>query len=138
MNCDGVDDSLISDPLTTQGQYRHLGIMRAVFFQALQEHDVPEDLPELVKTFEALTDNGKDAELFEQDLGPCLVNWLAIMKGDQTLLSLLINIIKFNSSYLDQDAIVMMLKYVCDLCKSRCDEQEKELGLQVCVIRLFS
>ena len=105
--------------------------MRAVFFQALHEHSIPEDSQEIVKTFETLTDNGKDVELFEQEIGPCLVNWLSTMNGNKILLSLLINVIKFNSSYLDEEVIVKMLKFVCNLCKSECETQDKELGLQV-------
>lgn len=114
-----------------KGQYRRLGIMRAVFFQALQQHSIPEDSEEVVKTFEMLTDSGKDVELFEQEFGPCLVNWLSTMKRSGILLSLLINVIKFNSSYLDQEVIIKMLKFVCHLCKSECEEQDRELGMQV-------
>lgn len=114
-----------------KGQYRRLGMLRAMFFQTLQEHDIPEDGPAVVQTFETLSDYGKDVEFFDQEVGPLLLHWLKTMRGNVILLSLLVNVIKFNSSYLDQEFIVKISEMICDLCNSQAPEKEKELGLQV-------
>ncbi|XP_039262240.2 tuberin-like isoform X1 [Styela clava] len=114
-----------------KGQYRRLGMLRAMFFQTLQEHNIPEDGSAIIQTFETLSDNGKDVEFFDQEVGPLLLHWLATMRGNVTLLSLLVNIIKYNSSYLDQEFIVKILELICDLCNSQTPEKEKDLGLQV-------
>ncbi|GAO48651.1 hypothetical protein G7K_2821-t1 [Saitoella complicata NRRL Y-17804] len=49
---------------------------RLLFFQAIQEHDVPEDFGMQLKALTALTKNGRDLTSFEQSIGTLLATWL--------------------------------------------------------------
>lgn len=59
---------------------------------------------------QSLTENGKDIVHLEEKIGPFLLEWMPIVtqtdgKKGAEFLSLLVNVIKFNSAYIDDDII---------------------------------
>lgn len=89
-----------------RGQYDRLGILRAHFFRIIKQYDHPEDIIPRFELLQALTDNGKDSLYFEEEVGPFLLNWLPSMTGTAKaieFLGLLVNVIKFNASYVDEE-----------------------------------
>ncbi|ELT92479.1 hypothetical protein CAPTEDRAFT_91111 [Capitella teleta] len=91
-----------------RGQYQQLGMMRAQFFRVIKSHDLIEDLPQRLELFQALTSDGKDLLLFEEETGPFLLDWMKIALASPCVapfLSLVINVIKFNAVYLDEDIV---------------------------------
>ncbi|XP_066593113.1 tuberin [Prorops nasuta] len=105
-----------------QGQYSKLSsIMRVKFFTFVKEHDIPEDIIYRLELLQSLTENGKDISYLEESMGPFLLDWMpAITSGDckrgSEFLSLLVNVIKFNSAYIDEDVISGFILYICHLC----------------------
>lgn len=58
----------------------------------------------------SLTENGKDIVHLEERVGPFLLEWMPIVtngdgKRGADFLSLLVNVIKFNTSYIDEDVV---------------------------------
>jgi hypothetical protein len=57
---------------------------------------------------QSLTDNGKDILYFEEEVGPFLLYWMPAVIGvarTKEFLSMLVNVIKFNAAYVDEDVI---------------------------------
>jgi hypothetical protein len=57
---------------------------------------------------QSLTENGKDILYFEEEVGPFLLHWMAAVIGvsrTKEFLSMLVNVIKFNAAYVDEDVI---------------------------------
>lgn len=89
-----------------RGQYDRLGILRAHFFRVVKQYDHPDDIIPRFELLQALTDNGKDSLYFEEEVGSFLLGWLPVITGiGKTLeyLALLVNVIKFNASYVDEE-----------------------------------
>lgn len=89
-----------------RGQHDRLGILRAHFFRVIKQYDHPEDIMPRFELLQALTDNGKDSLYFEEEVGSFLLGWLPNITGTgKTLdyLGLLVNVIKFNASYVDEE-----------------------------------
>lgn len=63
-----------------------------------------------LELLQSLTENGKDIIHLEEKMGPFLLNWMPVVtagdgKRGSEFLSLLVNVIKFNSAYIDEDII---------------------------------
>jgi tuberous sclerosis protein 2 len=63
-----------------------------------------------LELLQTLTENGKDILYLEERMGPFLLEWMpTVTAGDgkrgAEFLSLLVNVIKFNSAYIDEDII---------------------------------
>lgn len=63
-----------------------------------------------LELLQSLTENGKDILHLEERMGPFLLEWLPTVTNDDgkrgaEFLSLLVNIIKFNSAYIDEHII---------------------------------
>jgi len=43
--------------------------MRTHFFRLIQSNDIPNDLPYFLQMLKALTDNGRDIQNFEEEIG---------------------------------------------------------------------
>lgn len=89
-----------------KGQYDRLGMLRAHFFRIVKQYEHPEDIIPRFDLLHALTDNGKDSLYFEEEIGGFLLNWLPIMTGTAKaieFLELMVNVIKFNASYVDEE-----------------------------------
>lgn len=98
-----------------RGQHDRLGILRAHFFRVVKQYDHPEDIMPRFELLQALTDNGKDSLYFEEEVGSFLLSWLPNITGTaKTLdyLGLLVNVIKFNASYVDEETTSSLVQSV--------------------------
>ncbi|KAL7978998.1 hypothetical protein Chor_015022 [Crotalus horridus] len=82
------------------GQGERLGILRAHFFRVIKDYPSNEDLHERLEVFKALTDNGKHITYLEEELAEFVLQWMKVGLTSEFLL-VLINLVKFNSCYLD-------------------------------------
>uniref|UniRef100_A0A8K9VFA3 Tuberin n=1 Tax=Oncorhynchus mykiss TaxID=8022 RepID=A0A8K9VFA3_ONCMY len=97
-----------------QGQGERLGPLRAFFFKVIRDYQPSnEDLSDRLEVFKALTENGKDITYLEEDIAGFVLLWMDIgLTAD--FLHVLVNLVKFNSCYLDQNVSVMMALQVLD------------------------
>lgn len=63
-----------------------------------------------LELLQTLTEHGKDISYLEERMGPFLLEWMPIVtagdgKRGAEFLSLLVNVIKFNSAYIDEDIV---------------------------------
>ncbi|KAK1803071.1 hypothetical protein P4O66_021606 [Electrophorus voltai] len=113
-----------------QGQGERLGPLRAYFFKIIWDYQpCNEDLSERLGVFKALTENGKDVTYLEDDIARFVLLW---MDTDLTadFLHVLVNLVKFNSCYLDQNVSLMVQK-ICLLCNKTTSSTDIEVALQV-------
>ncbi|EFN68657.1 Tuberin [Camponotus floridanus] len=105
-----------------QGQYSKLSsLMRVKFFMVVKEYDIPEDIGPRLELLQTLTEHGKDILHLEERMGPFLLEWMpTVTAGDgkrgAEFLSLLVNVIKFNSAYIDEDIVSGLVQYISHLC----------------------
>nr|XP_046196825.1 tuberin-like [Oncorhynchus gorbuscha] len=113
-----------------QGQGEHLGPLRAFFFKVIRDYQPSnEDLSDRLEVFKALTENGKDITYLEEDIAGFVLLWMDIgLTAD--FLHVLVNLVKFNSCYLDQNVSVMVQK-ICLLCNRTTASTDIEMALQV-------
>ncbi|XP_053131916.1 tuberin isoform X1 [Hemicordylus capensis] len=112
-----------------QGQGERLGILRAHFFKVIKDYSSNEDLHERLEVFKALTDNGRDITYLEEELAEFVLQWMGIGLTSEFLL-VLVNLVKFNSCYLD-DYIADMVHMICLLCIQTSSAVDIEVSLQV-------
>ncbi|AWP06058.1 putative tuberin-like [Scophthalmus maximus] len=113
-----------------QGQGERLGPLRAYFFKVIRDYQpCNEDLSDRLEVFKALTENGKDITYLEEDIARFVLLWMDIgLTSD--FLHVLVNLVKFNSCYLDQNVSVMVQK-ICLLCNRTTSSTDIEVALQV-------
>ncbi|KAM3864922.1 tuberin isoform 2-T2 [Diretmus argenteus] len=113
-----------------QGQGERLGPLRAYFFNVIRDYQPSnEDLSDRLEVFKALTENGKDVTYLEEDIARFVLLWMDIgLTSD--FLHVLVNLVKFNSCYLDQNVSVMVQK-ICLLCNRTTSSTDIEVALQV-------
>ncbi|XP_015251846.1 PREDICTED: tuberin isoform X1 [Cyprinodon variegatus] len=113
-----------------QGQGEWLGPLRAYFFKVVRDYQpCNEDLSERLEVFKALTENGKDITYLEEDIARFVLLWMDI--GLTTdFLHVLVNLVKYNSCYLDQNVSLMVQK-ICFLCNRTTSSTDIEVALQV-------
>ncbi|XP_040891965.1 tuberin isoform X1 [Toxotes jaculatrix] len=113
-----------------QGQGERLGPLRAYFFKVISDYQpCNEDLSDRLEVFKALTENGKDITYLEEDIARFVLLWMDIgLTSD--FLHVLVNLVKFNSCYLDQNVSVMVQK-ICVLCNRTTSSTDIEVALQV-------
>ncbi|KAG5679833.1 hypothetical protein PVAND_009371 [Polypedilum vanderplanki] len=111
-----------------QGQYRDLAIMRAHFFKLVQNHKIPVDLHSCLQMLKTLTENGRDIQNFEEEIGSFMLGWMdQIIEAQLTAsyLDLFVNIIKYNTAYIDREIIIKVVQRVCnDICFQFLDDRE--------------
>ncbi|XP_008541537.2 tuberin isoform X7 [Equus przewalskii] len=112
-----------------QGQGDRLGILRALFFKVIKDYPSNEDLHERLEVFKALTDNGKHITYLEEELAEFVLQWMDIGLSSEFLL-VLVNLVKFNSCYLDE-YIASMVHMICLLCVQTVSSVDIEVSLQV-------
>ncbi|XP_072916308.1 tuberin isoform X3 [Hemitrygon akajei] len=112
-----------------QGQGERLGPMRAHFFRVIKDYPMNCDLQERLEVFKALTENGKDITYFEEDLSLFVLKWLEIGLTVE-FLEVLVNLVKFNSCYLDQ-IVAQIVHKICVLCNLTTVPTDIEVSLQV-------
>uniref|UniRef100_A0A3B5M708 Tuberin n=1 Tax=Xiphophorus couchianus TaxID=32473 RepID=A0A3B5M708_9TELE len=113
-----------------QGQGEWLGPLRAYFFKVIRDYQpCNEDLSERLEVFKALTENGKDITYLEEDIARFVLLWMDIgLTSD--FLHVLVNLVKYNSCYLDQNVSSMVQK-ICLLCNRTTSSTDIEVALQV-------
>ncbi|KAG7281917.1 hypothetical protein CRUP_002975 [Coryphaenoides rupestris] len=126
----------VSDMLTPEQppEARHagerLGPLRAYFFKVIRDYQPPdEELADRLEVFKALTENGKDITYLEEDIAHFVLLWMDNgLTSD--FLHVLVNLVKFNSCYLDQNVSIMVQK-ICLLCNRTTSSTDIEVALQV-------
>ncbi|XP_059490501.1 tuberin isoform X2 [Neocloeon triangulifer] len=109
-----------------QGQSEKLGILRAQFFRLVVQHSLPEDVGARLDLLRALTDNGKDIQYIEVEVAPFLLSWMSeVTHANKTndLLSLLVNVVKYNAAFVEDDVISGLIQSTCFLCT--CSQHEE-------------
>ncbi|XP_043312056.1 tuberin isoform X1 [Cervus elaphus] len=112
-----------------QGQGDRLGVLRALFFKVIKDYPSNEDLHERLEVFKALTDNGRHITYLEEELADFVLQWMDVGLSSEFLL-VLVNLVKFNSCYLDE-YIASMVHMVCLLCVQTVSSVDIEVSLQV-------
>ncbi|XP_006893939.1 PREDICTED: tuberin [Elephantulus edwardii] len=112
-----------------QGQGDRLGVLRALFFKVIKDYPSKEDLHERLEVFKALTDNGRHITYLEEELADFVLQWMNIGLSSEFLL-VLVNLVKFNSCYLDE-YIASMVQMICLLCIQTVSSVDIEVSLQV-------
>ncbi|XP_057343807.1 tuberin isoform X5 [Manis pentadactyla] len=112
-----------------QGQGDRLGVLRALFFKAIKDYPSSEDLHERLEVFKALTDNGRHITYLEEELAEFVLRWMDVGLSSEFLL-VLVNLVKFNSCYLDE-YIAPMVHMICLLCVQTVSSMDIEVSLQV-------
>uniref|UniRef100_A0A8D0L905 Tuberin n=1 Tax=Sphenodon punctatus TaxID=8508 RepID=A0A8D0L905_SPHPU len=112
-----------------QGQGERLGILRAHFFKVIKDYPSNEDLQERLEVFKALTDNGRYITYLEEELAEFVLRWMDIGLSSEFLL-VLVNLVKFNSCYLD-DYVAEMVHMICLFCVQTSSSVDIEVSLQV-------
>lgn len=112
-----------------QGQGEHLGVLRALFFRVIKDYPSNEDLHERLEVFKALTDNGRHIAYLEEELAEFVLQWMDVGLSSEFLL-VLVNLVKFNSCYLDE-YIASMVHMICLLCIRTASSVDIEVSLQV-------
>lgn len=86
------------------------------------------DLPLYLQMLKALTDNGRDIQNFEEEIGMFMLKWMdQIIDGKltATYLELVVNIIKFNTAYIDREVVIGLVQRVCnDVCLQLTNDRE--------------
>nr|XP_019531804.2 tuberin isoform X2 [Aedes albopictus] len=104
-----------------QGQYDNLKMMRAQFFRVIVSHEEPEDIEYRLQMLKSLTENGKNIQYFEKEIGAFLVQWIPQIEqvGYITqLLDLIVNLVKYNAASLEKNFLVGIVNYIFDItCK---------------------
>ncbi|XP_037056522.1 tuberin isoform X7 [Peromyscus leucopus] len=111
-----------------QGQGDRLGVLRALFFKVIKDYPSNEDLHERLEVFKALTDNGRHITYLEEEL-EFVLQWMDVGLSSEFLL-VLVNLVKFNSCYLDE-YIASMVHMICLLCIQTVSSVDIEVSLQV-------
>ncbi|KAG0444091.1 hypothetical protein HPB47_014184, partial [Ixodes persulcatus] len=117
-----------------QGQFERLDISRTHFFNLIQDLRHPEDLALRLDLLKVLTDKGKCLSHFEDQAPRFLLEWMPeVLSASRAFdfLSLLINVIKFNSSFLDKEVVAGFVQNTCILCCRTNSESDVRLGLEV-------
>lgn len=58
-------------------------MMRTHFFRLIQAHDQPADLSYCLQMLKALTENGRDIQNFEEEIGIFMLKWMdQIIEGE--------------------------------------------------------
>ncbi|XP_015419539.1 PREDICTED: tuberin [Myotis davidii] len=112
-----------------QGQGDRLGVLRALFFKVIKDYPSNEDLHERLEVFKALTDNGRHITYLEEELAEFVLQWMDVGLSSEFLL-VLVNLVKFNSCYLDE-YIASMVHMICLLCVQTVSSMDIEVSLQV-------
>uniref|UniRef100_A0A8C1XRH8 Tuberin n=1 Tax=Cyprinus carpio TaxID=7962 RepID=A0A8C1XRH8_CYPCA len=111
-----------------QGQGERLGPLRAYFFKIILDYQPSnEDLAERLEVFKALTENGKDITYLEEEIARFVLLWMDIGLSSD-FLHVLVNLVKFNSCYLDENVSLMVQK-ICLLCNRTTSSTDIEVLL---------
>ncbi|KAL4721281.1 hypothetical protein ACJJTC_011812 [Scirpophaga incertulas] len=105
-----------------EGQGEDLIIMRSILFEYLRDtHPThpPEDSQLRFKLLYTLTNSGKNITCFEEQIGAFLLEWLPQIESPPQIiefLQLIINVVKFNATYLDEEIVHGIVNQACAVC----------------------
>lgn len=122
-------------------------MMRTHFFRLIQINNIPGDLRCYLQMLKTLTDNGREIHNFEEEIGEFMLKWMdQIIEGNchevtmkrkfnnklrlaahltASYLELIVNIIKFNTAYIDREIVIGIVHRVCnDLCIQFMNDRE--------------
>ena len=68
---------------------------------------------------------------YKSQIGLHLVKWMDELGGNSVYLSLLLNIIKYNSSHLSKESIQGIVQHLCEHCGSTSSTDELQSLLKV-------
>lgn len=95
-------------------QIENLSLMRTHFFNIIRDKNIgPEDVKYKLELFRSLTKNGRNIQYFEEEIGPFVCEWMQqCLQINLTIdfLNILINLIKFNAAYLDENIIADIVR----------------------------
>jgi tuberous sclerosis protein 2 len=114
------------------GQYSELGMMRAHFFKVIQSHRLEEDGQQRLDLLVALTQGGRDIQYFEEAIGSFLVEWMPEATSQASVedfLGLLVKIVHYNSAYLGEDVLSLLVSLTCSLANQATTPSVTELCL---------
>ncbi|KAF9920789.1 Tuberous sclerosis 2-like protein [Linnemannia zychae] len=60
-----------------RGQFEDLGMLRAIFYQVINNHEIWEDFDDKLQALKELTNNGRDVYGFEKNIVRLLAHWIA-------------------------------------------------------------
>ncbi|KAG0006101.1 Tuberous sclerosis 2-like protein, partial [Modicella reniformis] len=60
-----------------KGQFEDLGMLRAIFYQTIHNHEIWEDFDDKLQALKELTNDGRDVYGFEKNIVRLLVHWIA-------------------------------------------------------------
>ncbi|RVE41759.1 hypothetical protein evm_013588 [Chilo suppressalis] len=106
-----------------EGQGDDLVIMRTIFFHYLRDTHAthsPDDTQLRFKFLHTLTNSGKNIKCFEEQIGAFLLEWLPQIQAPAQIvefLQLIINVVKFNATYLDEEIVHGIVNNACYLCE---------------------
>merc|ERR1719347_228927 len=122
------------------GQYGcALDLIRPQVLMVLSDHQVSDDFEGKVALVGALTDEGKDILHIEERLGPYLLHLLAHLVRGQAqgkpgandgceslmrVLELWCNMLQYNSAYLDQEVIVILIQSLASIACTSGEDKE--------------
>lgn len=111
-----------------RGQSEKLFDLRYKFLQLVKIHSIhDEDIPWRLDLMFALTDDGKNIEYCQNEIGVFMVNWfdkIITVSKLTDFLKLLTNLIKYNASCFEQDVISDIIKKIyfkLDIIKTKDD-----------------
>ncbi|XP_037239210.1 tuberin isoform X3 [Falco rusticolus] len=97
--------------------------------QVIKDYPSNEDLHERLEVFKALTGNGRYITYLEEELADFVLQWMDVGLSSEFLL-VLVNLVKFNSCYLE-DYVADMVHKICLLCIQTSSSVDIEISLQV-------
>nr|CAB3248273.1 tuberin-like [Phallusia mammillata] len=114
-------------------QYRNIGLLKSVLFATLSSHKYSygDDIVNVLNIIDALSDHGKQLEFLEDEISSYLVLWMDIVGHNKIYLSLLLNVVKFNSAHLDEATIEGIVHHLCVHCSASTLVLEMESLLKV-------
>ncbi|XP_054271198.1 tuberin isoform X2 [Macrosteles quadrilineatus] len=117
-----------------QGQAERLGIQRVHYFKLVKTHSNPEDVGQRLDLLMSLVEGGRNIEYLEEEIGPFLLEWFGqVVTADREVdfLHMLVNLIKYNAAYIDEDVLHGFVHNICMLAM-KCGDTQTVLGcLQV-------
>ncbi len=116
------------------GQYERLGMLRVYIFDVIRESIYHEDVAILIELLKAMSNTGKDLLYMEDTIGLFLLHFLPRVSQSQLMaefLPFLLNVIKFNSAYVDGNVIDGVVRCLCDLAVKSLSEQDEQQTLVI-------
>ncbi|KAH7055214.1 hypothetical protein BKA57DRAFT_389395 [Linnemannia elongata] len=145
-----------------RGQFEDLGMLRAVFYQAINNHEIWEDFDDKLHALKELTNDGRDVYGFEKNIVRLLAHWIASsfeqakksttslaslsstpqlillqkpIPHFDTTMTLLINVVKFNFVFFDELEIASLLDLLHTICINAPEDTAHTIGFLDVIVR---